>query len=388
MVELISKIITDYNVGEMSREQAVLFFLTILAILLLLYEVILYIVLLLKGKKIDLIPSHLLKRHGQNPVLSPLMQMDWQGQGTCNPAAYMDDTGKVHIIYRAIGNDGVSRLGYASSPDGFFFEDVHPWPVFSMQHPERYGGDREKVFNPTLYPSGGSWGGCEDPRMVAIDDRIYVSFSVFGGWDYIRLAVASISKEDFLAKRWNWSKPIFLSPVGEVNKNWVLFPEKIDGKFAILHSISPEPQVDFVEKLEDLNSGKKKIKSKFGQKTPRTSWDTWLRGTGPSPVRTDKGWLVLYHATNIKEPHKYQVGAMLLDINKPNIIIARSPAALLISDKWYENDWKPGVVYVCGAVVKDNSLLVYYGGGDKHVCVAETNLEDLLNWLMSHGINK
>ncbi len=357
-------------------------------LLFLAYEAIRWILKILFKKNLspDIIERHLFKRYHQNPTLSPIMHLDWQAEGTCNPAAYMDDTGKVHIIYRAVGNDGISRLGYAASPDGFVFEDRTPYPVFSMQNPARYGEPREKTFNPLLYPSGGSWGGCEDPRMVAIDDRIYVSFSVFGGWNFVRLAVTSIKKEDFLAKKWDWTPPMFLSPAGEINKNWVLFPEKINGKFAILHSISPKPQIDYVERLESLDNGAQKIKSQFGQKVPRDTWDTWVRGVGPAPVKTEKGWLVLYHATSKEEPHKYKVGAMLLDLNDPTQIIARSPSALLLPDKWYENDWKPGIVYVCGAVIKDEQLLVYYGGGDKHICVAETNLENLLSWLQNHGV--
>lgn len=172
---------------------------------------------------------------------------------------------------------------------------------------------------------------------------------------------------------------------GGVNKNWVLFPEKINGKFAILHSVSPDVQIDYADRLEDLDNGNQVIKSRFGQKEPREEWDTWIRGAGPSPVKTGEGWLILYHATNRKDLHKYKLGALLLDINNPKRVLARSSAPLLTSEKWYENDWKSGVVYACGAAVKDRTLYVYYGGGDKHVCVAHTSLDELLNWLIKYG---
>ena len=177
-----------------------------------------------------------------------------------------------------------------------------------------------------------------------------------------------------------------ISPAGEVNKNWVLFPEKIDGKFAILHSISPEVQIDYANYLEEFSDGKRNIKSKFGQKAPRETWDTWVRGAGPPPVKTDKGWLVLYHAMDKKDPHiGYKLGALLLDLNNPKKVIARSPAPILTPEQWYENDWKAGVVYACGAVVKAGVLSVYYGGGDKHTCVAQTELAPLLDWLIQYG---
>jgi predicted GH43/DUF377 family glycosyl hydrolase len=345
---------------------------------------IIYVAIKIYWERKPGVEKHLFKRFSNNPALSPRLEMDWEGQGTCNSAALIDDTGKVHILYRAIGNDGVSRFGYASSEDGFVFGNRSIYPVFFLQKLET-SESKIKAFDPVLYPSGGSWGGAEDPRMVEIEDRIYVNFSAFSDWNYIRLAVTSISKKDFLSKKWNWSNPVFISPVGEINKNWVLFPEKINGKFAILHSVTPNPQVNFVDKLEFLDNGAQKITSNFRQKIPRKTWDTWVRGSGPPPIKTSKGWLVLYHANSKEEPHKYQVGAMLLDINDPNIIIARSPSAILLPDKWYENDWKPGIVYVCGAVIKNGELLVYYGGGDKHVCVAETNLNKLLEWLLTHG---
>lgn len=323
-----------------------------------------------------------LSRHNNNPVLSPPEYSDWEAIGTFNPAAVKDDNGKVHIVYRALGADGMSRFGYALSTDGTNFSDKSPYPVFVMQNPRSNTPQR---FDPVMYPSGGSWGGCEDPRMVRMDGRVYLSFNAFDGWDFIRMAVTSIDEKDFFSKKWKWSKPILISPTGKINKNWVLFPEKINGKFAILHSISPEIQIDFVDNLEELAYGDKKINSKFGQKAPRPSWDTWLRGAGPPPIKTDRGWLVLYHATT-QGDGRYKLGAMLLDQNDPKNVTHRSPGPVLIPDEWYENDWKPGVVYACGAVIKDGELFVYYGGGDKHVCVAKTPLEELLNSLVPNTI--
>ncbi len=329
-----------------------------------------------------------LDRHQQNPILSPQTHKEWEIAGTFNPAAMIDDEGRTHVLYRAIGADGVSRLGYASSEDGANFE-TSDYPVFSLKNPRMAHIPQVTVvkqYNPVMYPSGGSWGGCEDPRMVKIGDKIYVTFNAFDGWDHVRIAVISLPEKKFKKGHWDWSQPFMISPAGEVNKNWVLFPEKIDGKFAILHSISPEVQIDYANYLEEFSDGKRNIKSKFGQKAPRETWDTWVRGAGPPPVKTDKGWLVLYHAMDKKDPHiGYKLGALLLDLNNPKKVIARSPAPILTPEQWYENDWKAGVVYACGAVVKAGVLSVYYGGGDKHTCVAQTELAPLLDWLIQYG---
>jgi predicted GH43/DUF377 family glycosyl hydrolase len=270
--------------------------------------------------------------------------------------------------------------------------DRLPYPVFFMESPrlqernakKKLSADKKR-YNPVMYPSGGSWGGCEDPRMVLIDDRFYVTFSAFDGWDFIRIALTTISKDDFLANRWKWSKPLLISPENQVNKNWVIFPEKINGKFAILHSISPNIQVDYIDSMTDIARGVKKIKSIFGARKEREEWDTWPRGVGAPPIRTKAGWLVLYHATDKTESHKYKLGAMILDINNPEKVLMRSSKPILAPDEWYENDGKPGVVYVCGAVIQDDILYIYYGGGDRHICVAHMAIDKLLGWLSDNN---
>ncbi len=325
-----------------------------------------------------------LKKLPRNPVISPVPYLAWSQGGTFNPAAFKGKDGRTHIIYRAVGNDGVSRLAYAASDDGIHFNDQVPYPVFSMESLRNIPAYNKKP-NFVMYPSGGSWGGCEDPRMVLIDGTIYITFSAFDGWDFIRMGVISIKEEDLLKKHWYWNRPLLISPPGKVNKNWVLFPEKINGKFAILHSISPKVEIDYVESFERLARGQQIIDSHFSNGMPRPTWDTWVRGVGPPPIRTDYGWLVLYHGVSKDEPHKYKLGAILLDINDPHKIIARSPTPILDPDMWYESDWKPGVIYACGAVIENDTLYVYYGGGDKHVCVAHMPAHTLLNWLKDYG---
>ncbi len=325
-----------------------------------------------------------LTRFHNNPVLSSQSHNTWEACGVFNPAAYKDDNHVVHLLYRAIGTDGVSRLGYAKSEDGVSFPERLPYPVFFIESPRQIPG-AQKRYDPVLYPSGGSWGGCEDPRLVRIDDTIYLTFNAFDGWDFIRIGLTSIAEKDFVAGKWNWKKPILISPEGEIHKNWVLFPEKINGKFALLHSISPNVEIDYRNSLESIGTLEPHIQSPTGPRVHKreNDWDWMLRGAGCPPLKTDKGWLVLYHAVEKHESHKYKVGVLLLDLNDPTKVIARSPGPLLTPDCWYENDGKPGIVYVCGAVIRDGVLIVYYGGGDMHTCVAQAPLADVLAWVQS-----
>lgn len=333
----------------------------------------------LLGEKRDLF---FLKRHMNNPLLSPRGYLSWEKEGVFNPAALLIGN-TVHLLYRAIGADGISRIGYSKSDDGMSFVEGLEYPVFSFKQSKPLGMEKEKKFDPVMYPSGGSWGGAEDPRATYIDGKIYMTFNAFDGWDFIRVALTMIDEKDFLAGKWNWMPPRLISPPGQIHKNWVVFPEKINGKYAILHSISPNVEIEYRDNLETIGTYDPFIKSPVGVRTDgrKGFWDSRVRGAGPPPVKTEDGWLVFYHANDTAEPHKYKLGVKLLDLNDPSKILARSKSPILEPDMWYENDWKPGIVYACGAIIKDDLLHIYYGGGDKHVCSAHTKVAELLSWL-------
>ena len=322
-----------------------------------------------------------LTRHQANPLLSPRPHIGWEKEGVFNPAALLINN-TVHLLYRAIGGDGISRVGYSKSDDGKVFEEGLEYPVFTFKQSKPLGMV-EKKYDRVMYPSGGSWGGAEDPRATHIDGKIYMTFNAFDGWDFIRVALTMIDEKDFLSGKWKWMAPRLISPPGQIHKNWVIFPEKINGKYAILHSISPNVEVEYRDSLETIGTYDSYIKSPVGVRTAgnKGQWDTRVRGAGPPPVKTEDGWLVFYHANDDAEPHKYKLGVKLLDLNDPSKILARSKSPILEPDMWYENDWKPGIVYACGAIIKDEILHLYYGGGDKHVCSAHTKVKDLLSWL-------
>ncbi len=331
--------------------------------------------------------NFILKRARANPILKPT-EREWENRAVFNPAA-LALGGRTHLLYRAIGHDGISRFGYASSKNGITFDERLADPSYTSEYPHAAKAPSQMRYAPSLYASGGSWGGCEDGRMVFIEGRVYLSFYAFDESDMIRVAVASIASDDFLAHRFDrWSPPTFLSPPGQIHKNWVLFPEKINGKFAVLHSIAPTIEIAYRDNLEDVGGKEPFIESWSGPRTnlpPRESaWDTTVLGAGPPPIHTAAGWLVFYHAHDSLEPTRYKLGALLLDLANPSNVLARAAGPVFEPDAPYENDWKPGIAYACGATVVKGMLYVYYGSGEMTVSVASAPLDAFLQALL-HG---
>jgi predicted GH43/DUF377 family glycosyl hydrolase len=339
--------------------------------------------------------KHLLARHAHNPIVSPQSHRDWEAEGTFNPGAVTDRKGWTHLFYRAIGRDGISRIGHIAGNDGMHFTERTPYPVYEpvpgYGKPEATELNGPHEYDISAHASGGGWGGSEDPRTVRIGDRVYMTYTAFEGWNSMRIAITSISMSDLENGRWKWRRPRLISPAGVKAKNWVLFPEKINGKYAILHSIAPKIQIAYVDSPDmtpRIDSVADHGGGGYGDNSRAKFWDKRVRGAGAPPLKTDIGWLLLYHAIDARNPKHvvgYKVGAMILDLNDPTKVLYRSPEPILSPDMSYENDGKPGVVYASGAVIRDGKLLVYYGGGDKHTCVAETPLDPLLTWLMTYG---
>src|SRR3989338_987600 len=151
-----------------------------------------------------------LTRTAENPVLGPNPEHWWESEAVFNPAAVVHD-GRVHLFYRALGQDGVSRIGHASSKDGIKFDT-----------PQQKGGGgpryRPLSYNTDLYASGGGCGGCEDPRAVTIDENLYMTFGIFSGWQSMRLAVTKLALGDFSKRAWAWARHITISPQNETHK--------------------------------------------------------------------------------------------------------------------------------------------------------------------------
>jgi len=327
--------------------------------------------------------SSLLIKAGENPLITPKTENFWEYFQTFNPGVILLD-GRVHFIYRAIGVDGVSRFGYASSRDGFHIDERLPYPVYEHRIVTHLTDN-----NPYASPSGGELYGAEDPRLVRIDGEpsLYMTYTVYDGRSLIRMALTSISINDFLDKKWNWKPSVFISPEGETHKNWVIFPEKINGKYAILYGISPEVRISL---LDDINISKPiNIIGRYNG-IPigkwKNGWEGYIRGVGPPPIKTEYGWLVFYHAHSRDDFARYKVGVMLLDVKDPSRILCKAKEPILEPTAQYENSgFKPGIIYVTGAIVKDGLLTLYYGSADSYVCAAYTDLKEFLETLIEES---
>lgn len=327
-----------------------------------------------------------INRHENNPILSPNPDNYWESKATFNPAAIYED-GKVHLVYRAIGDSDTSVLGYATSTDGINIDDRHTEPMLVPRAPfeGRFPGQNRGTRYTAGYMSGGGgYGGCEDPRITKIDNKMYLTYVAYDGWSAPRVAMTSIPVDDFLSHNWDeWTDPVLISKPGEVNKNACILPEKVDGKYVIFHRVYPDILLDYVDDL-NFDGESKWLQTQKRIKPRKTFWDSRKVGIGATPVNTDRGWLLIYQAVGNQDPGRYKIGAMLLDKKNPARVIARSKKPILEPQEHYENNgWKYGVVYPCGAVAKDDELFVYYGGSDMVTCVASANLNTFLNQLTS-----
>jgi predicted GH43/DUF377 family glycosyl hydrolase len=309
-----------------------------------------------------------LVRCQDNPIIAPRPELAWEARGTFNPAAVLLD-GKVHLVYRALGQDDVSVLGYAQSSDGLKIDERLSEPIYLPREPIELAAD-----------GGGC--GCEDPRLTMIDERLYLLYTAYNGHD-ARIALSSIASADFLARRWDWERPIAISAPEIWDKDACLFPRKVDGRYVVIHRLSVGIWIDLVEDLGDLEQHWLGGKLLLAPRPDR--WDNRKVGACGPPIETEAGWLFLYHG--ISEPGTiYSVGAALLDRHDPTRVIARTDSPILEPQEEYERaGLVNNVVFPCGTVVKGRTLFVYYGGADSVVGVAMADLEELVTSVRSGG---
>jgi predicted GH43/DUF377 family glycosyl hydrolase len=313
-----------------------------------------------------------LERFPGNPVIQPSPENGWESKAVFNPAAIYED-GKVHLVYRAMSEDNTSVLGYASSKDGFTFDERLNEPIYAPR----------EDFEQKHVPNGNS--GCEDPRLTRLDDDLYMCYTAFNGDSEPRVALTSITMNDFLSKRWNWTRPVLISPPGAADKDAAIFPQKINGRFAILHRLGTSIWLDLVDSLdfEEGNWLKGTVIMSPRQEQPPAE----KIGISAPPIETKHGWLLLYHVVSRRNGQIcYYVSAALLDLHEPTRVIARKRTPLFEPEVAYEKEGQTAeVVFPCGAVVINEQLFIYYGGADKVIGVATIKFSELIEGLCIQG---
>lgn len=331
-----------------------------------------------------------LKKYEGNPILKPLAKNDWESLCVLNPAVYYKD-GVFKMLYRAAGPDmeHIIRLGLAESTDGFHFTRVQDTPVLS---PDANGADA---------------GGIEDPRLVYM-----------GGLYYLTYAARPYAPGQYWAADW---KPMYtptqcgphftqanntlthlaisedlhtFKKLGRItdsrldNRDVLIFPRRVNGKYVMLTRPMewagegygcdvPSIWISFSDDLQEWTEH-----TLFAK--PETWWEDKKLGASCPPIRTDKGWFFLYHGVASRDD-AYRVGAMLLDLEHPEKIIARTKDFIMEPEFDYETSgYYNGCVFPTGNVVVDGTLYVYYGAADRYCCVATADFDALVDELYTN----
>jgi predicted GH43/DUF377 family glycosyl hydrolase len=214
--------------------------------------------------------------------------------------------------------------------------------------------------------------GVEDARITQIDDVYYVYYV---GVCSSGVTTLLASTKDF--KSFVRHGVIFCPD----NKDVVIFPDRIAGKFYALHRpVSAEfekrYEIWISESPDLLCWGNHRILC-----APRAdSWDAVKIGGSAPPFKTDGGWLEIYHG--VDPDNRYCLGALLLDLDEPRKILARSDKPIFEPQADYEvNGFVPNVVFTCGLLCEGGKLKIYYGAADTRVCYAEIELQDVIESL-------
>jgi predicted GH43/DUF377 family glycosyl hydrolase len=305
-------------------------------------------------------------RFAGNPVLLPDPNHQWESRAVFNPTA-IELNKKIYILYRAMSDDNTSTVGLATSKDGIHIDERFPEPIYVPR----------AQFEMKRIPGGNS--GCEDARIMKIGDRLYMTYTAYDGIRTPAIAATSILVDDFLSQKWDaWAMPEIISPEGLDDKDSAILTEKIDGKYLIFHRAGLTVCGDYVSSLDFKNEKINKCIEIMG---PRPGlWDGKKIGIAGPPIKTKKGWLLLYHG--ISDRGTYRLGAALLDLKDPTEVIGRTTDALLSPEMKYEQEGQiKNVVFPCGAVARGGTLYIYYGGADSVVGIATIKLTRLLKVL-------
>jgi len=335
-----------------------------------------------------------LKRYGVEPVLEPRAGK-WDAVSTFNPGTIVKD-GKVHMLYRAVSDlkPYVSRFGlavsadgrkFARAVDGFVHEPKVPYEIGGVEDARitRDGDDFLVTYAAVTVVPGPAYEEIDFFHRTTADPFITRPGIPPMGPSYTGL----LRSKDLKA----FSVEGIVTPEGIDDRDGILFPEKIGGRYVLLHRPTswvgkeygtgkPAIWIAYSDDLKTWDYGKGSAGLLMTAREG-VAWEEAKVGGGPPPVKTKDGWLMIYHG--VDEKYVYRVGAALLDLNDPKKVIGRTRDFLMEP----EMDWEivgviPNVVFPTAALSLDGKeLLVYYGGADRVVGLATADLDRILDLL-------
>jgi len=327
---------------------------------------------------------------------------EWRMATVLNPAVIYEE-GRFYMYERAAGGlrPFKCQIGMLESEDGVHFSHVLDRPVFT---PEM---------------AGSPYGSVQDPRVVKIEARYYMTYAFrpyawhssptglgvpdswqgqypgFSGRDEDNQTRSGIAVSE---DRVRWRHLAWATPRGMDDRNVILFPERVGGRFALLRRPSafvgtdtrhgsehPCICISFSEDMQHWTEPEPLIRPQF-------KWEDNRIGASTPPVRTEHGWLLLYHGVeNLHPPTRrvcYRLGAAMLDLEDPRRVVARCPQFIMEPTEYYERFglYIPNVIFPTAAVVKDGLLHIYYGVCDTAIALATVALDDLVAHVMSCSV--
>lgn len=288
-----------------------------------------------------------LVRHPRSPLLYPNPLHRWEAMNVFN-CAVTQHNGLFHMHYRAQGVDYVSRIGYAVSVDGLHWN---------------------RLANPVLEPHMGEDDnrGVEDPRVTPLDGKFYMTYTAYGSGVGFGFPMIAQSKNLIT---WKDIGPLERTP----NKDHVLFPEKIGGRYAILHRRPSNIWIGFSDDLVNWTDH-----TTIMQPRPSNGWDSESIGGNGVPIKTEHGWLLFYHG--YAEQHVYRQSVALLDLENPARVLNR-PSGFIMEpyETWEFKGDVPNVVFSCSNNVVGDELYFYYAGADRLIGLATAPFAEVVDF--------
>ena len=329
-----------------------------------------------------------IERCKQNPIVTPGIY-DWRKAAVFNPGVIYEN-GIFYMYERSAGGlrPFQTSIGLLTSTDGINFELKSDKPVFTAEQ------------------LGFPMGSVEDARVVRIDGKLLMCYALqpyaFDCWptgytlpDYFpehykewaetntepMITQSGIAVSDDYV---NFEQLCYTTPKEIDDRDNALFPEKINGRYAILRRpmqyVGAEYGTDspgmWISYSDDLITWDK---PKLVAVAENFEWEGKKIGAAASPLKTKDGWLVFYHGVDAHSV--YRVGAMLLDLNNPTKVIGRTKNFIMQPETYYEKHGLviPNTIFPTAVIERDDELMIYYGCCDTSIALATVKTNDLLN---------